>query len=61
MGDGDYMYAFQQIVIPIAQEFNPDLVIGKQFASQQAPTETDFRQLRPASMPLLVMSLEAAL
>jgi histone deacetylase 6 len=34
MGDGDYMYAFQQIVIPIAQEFNPDLVIGKQFASQ---------------------------
>ena len=30
MGDGDYMYAFQQIVMPIAQEFNPDLVIGMQ-------------------------------
>ncbi|KAL3476461.1 hypothetical protein BJX99DRAFT_227752 [Aspergillus californicus] len=27
MGDGDYMYAFQQVVMPIAQEFNPDLVI----------------------------------
>lgn len=29
MGDGDYMYAFQQVVMPIANEFNPDLVIGK--------------------------------
>lgn len=27
MGDGDYMFAFQQIVMPIAAEFNPDLVI----------------------------------
>lgn len=27
MGDGDYMYAFQQVVMPIAQDFNPDLVI----------------------------------
>lgn len=31
MGDGDYMYAFQQIVMPIATEFDPDLVIGKSF------------------------------
>lgn len=29
MGDGDYMYAFQQVVMPIAQEFDPDLVISK--------------------------------
>lgn len=29
MGDGDYMYAFQQVVMPIATEFDPDLVIGK--------------------------------
>lgn len=28
MGDGDYMFAFQQIVMPIAQEFDPDLVIS---------------------------------
>jgi histone deacetylase 6 len=27
MGDADYIYAFQQIVMPIATEFNPDLVI----------------------------------
>jgi hypothetical protein len=30
MGDGDYMYAFQEVVMPIAQEFDPDLVISKQ-------------------------------
>lgn len=29
MGDGDYMYAFQQVIMPIATEFDPDLVIGK--------------------------------
>lgn len=27
MGDGEYMAAFQRIVMPIAQEFGPDLVI----------------------------------
>ena len=27
MGDGEYMAAFQKIVMPIAQEFNPDLVV----------------------------------
>ena len=27
MGDAEYLYAFQQIVMPIAFEFNPDLVI----------------------------------
>ncbi|KAJ5958003.1 Histone deacetylase class II [Penicillium vulpinum] len=27
MGDGDYMFAFQEVVMPIAQEFDPDLVI----------------------------------
>jgi histone deacetylase 6 len=27
MRDGDYLYAFQQIVMPVAQEFNPDLVV----------------------------------
>ncbi|KAI8624593.1 histone deacetylase [Xylariaceae sp. FL1651] len=27
MGDGEYFAAFQKIVMPIAQEFNPDLVI----------------------------------
>lgn len=27
MGDGEYMAAFQKIIMPIANEFNPDLVI----------------------------------
>ena len=27
MGDGDYIYAFQSIVMPIAIEFDPDFVI----------------------------------
>ncbi|EXJ94322.1 histone deacetylase 6/10 [Capronia coronata CBS 617.96] len=27
MGDGDYMYAFQHVVMPIATEFNPDFVV----------------------------------
>ena len=27
MGDSDYMYAFQQVVMPIAQDFDPDLVL----------------------------------
>ena len=29
MGDGDYIYAFQRLIMPIAYEFNPDLVIGE--------------------------------
>ena len=27
MGDGDYLYAFQSVVMPIANEFDPDFVI----------------------------------
>jgi histone deacetylase 6 len=29
MGNADYLYAFQKIVMPIAYEFAPDLIIGK--------------------------------
>ena len=28
MGDGDYMFAFQQVIYPVANEFNPNLIIG---------------------------------
>jgi hypothetical protein len=28
VGDADYIYAFQKVVMPIAYEFNPQLVIG---------------------------------
>jgi histone deacetylase 6 len=30
MTDADYMYAFRQVVMPIACEFDPELVIGKE-------------------------------
>lgn len=29
MGDADYLYAFQQVVMPVAYKFDPDLVISK--------------------------------
>lgn len=28
MGDADYIYAFQHLVMPIATEFAPEMVIG---------------------------------
>jgi histone deacetylase 6 len=37
MGDGDYMFAFQQVVMPIAREFDPDFVIGNSL-------QTDFKE-----------------
>lgn len=33
MGDADYIYAFQQLVMPIAMEFNPHLVMSKENTS----------------------------
>ena len=33
MGDADYIYAFQRIVMPIAMEFAPELVISKPYMS----------------------------
>ncbi|KXN67141.1 Arginase/deacetylase, partial [Conidiobolus coronatus NRRL 28638] len=27
MGDGDYLYAFDEIVIPIAKEFDPEIIV----------------------------------
>ena len=29
MGDADYLYAFQKLVMPIAYEFSPELVISE--------------------------------
>lgn len=34
MGDGDYVHAFQEVVMPIATEFDPDLVISKMSANK---------------------------
>jgi hypothetical protein len=32
MGDAEYLYAFQKIVLPIASEFAPELVIGEEIS-----------------------------
>jgi len=29
MGDAEYIYAFQKVIMPIAMEFAPELVISK--------------------------------
>ena len=31
MGDGDYLYVFHHVVMPIAIEFSPELVFGDYF------------------------------
>lgn len=31
MGDAEYIYAFQKVVMPIAMEFAPELVISELF------------------------------
>ena len=31
MCDSDYIYAFQRVIMPIAYEYQPDLVISKIF------------------------------
>ena len=49
MGDGDYMFAFQQIVMPIAREFDPDFVVGKFYPPVQLPG-TNLAQLPRDSM-----------
>jgi len=35
MGDAEYLWAFQKIVMSIAMEFAPDLVIGKFYPRAQ--------------------------
>lgn len=43
MGDSDYIHAFQKIVMPIAMEFAPDLVISRcPFPSSQSKKLTTF-------------------
>lgn len=60
MGDADYLYAFQQVVMPIAYDFNPDLVISK-FSMSVQVERLNGMQSPLDSMPLLAISLVAAL
>ena len=36
MGDADYLFAFQHIIMPVAFDFNPDFVISKLFFEYNA-------------------------
>lgn len=57
MGDADYLYAFQQVVMPIAQEFDPDLVMSEQQSSCSAEDGTNYETQSPlVSMPRKVIS-----
>lgn len=60
MGDADYLYAFQQVVMPVAYDFNPDLVISKSSVSNKT-SKAERRQLLLDLMLPLVTNLVVAL
>ncbi len=50
MKDADYIHAFQKIVMPIAMEFAPQLVISE----FQAPSFYAYMLIQPQSLPDLM-------
>ena len=44
-GDADYIYAFQKIVMPIAYEFAPDLVISTSLCADTSFGDDDMRSI----------------
>lgn len=42
MGDADYLHAFQKVIMPIAMEFAPELVISK-FDARDVPYTANVR------------------
>ena len=54
-GDGDYIYAFEEVVMPIAREFGPEIVLGRCPLSHMTCFLTRFLKFRPDSMPLRVI------
>lgn len=61
MGDGDYVHAFQEVVMPIATEFDPDLVISKMGARKLSNEKLIRTQFPPDLMPRLATCWAAAL
>ena len=63
MGDADYLYAFQQVVMPIAQEFDPDLVMSKQQPRRSAEDSTNYSTQSPLVSMLrkVISSADASL
>lgn len=54
-GDGDYIYAFQKVIMPIAYEFAPDLVIS------QYHLESDCERADEQFLPDLMLLKEISL
>jgi hypothetical protein len=42
MGDADYVYAFQKVVMPIAMEFAPELVISINLPTFCSTTKAEY-------------------
>ncbi len=61
MGDADYLYAFQQVVIPVAYDFDPDLVISESSGYNEIGTTEMLVQLRRDLMlQLAINSVDAS-
>jgi len=59
MGDADYLLAFQHVVMPVAYDFDPDLVISKA-SKDLLYYVAKALQLLPASTLLTVISSAVA-
>jgi hypothetical protein len=63
MGDADYILAFQKIVMPIALEFAPELVISQPLfpSSESMNPQHSREQFQLVLMPPQVMTLGSAM
>jgi hypothetical protein len=61
MGDADYIHAFQKIVMPIAMEFAPEMVISRSLQTWRYQGLTTSLQSLQVSMLLMVMTLASVL
>lgn len=62
MGDAEYLWAFQKIVMPIAMEFAPDLVIGKPFPRvRRTSNDVSGVQFQRGSTPRKATSWESVM
>lgn len=60
MGDADYLYAFHKLVMPIAYEFAPELVISEKLLRRKYYIFMN-SQFRPGLMQLKAIYLENAM
>ena len=49
-GDVDYLYAFERVIMPIAEEFVPDIILGGWSPLHRGPFSHSFPKCLPDSM-----------